>query len=160
MRPLSVRLNLLAPIVCVGMGVFLGVLITSGGSDFAAAQENSLDVPPGFSAIDSAAAQPMPLPQGTSLPGGTPTLIQARPGRDVGASGEIIGFSHVDESGTQVISLVNTGKMWMAVYHVGPGGEIRLTSSRAIDADFSLELNVAAPTPGEIRRMQGSSNSR
>ncbi|MDB4678950.1 hypothetical protein OAE79_01305 [Rhodopirellula sp.] len=39
----------------------------------------------------------------------------------------------------------------MAVYHVGPEGEIQLVSSRPIDADFSLQLNVTAPLPDEIK---------
>lgn len=88
------------------------------------------------------------------------TVIEARPGRDVAGSGDLIGFSHVDGSGTQVITLVDTEKAWMAVYHVGSSGEIRLVSSRAIDADFTLQLNATSPTPEDIRRLQGVSPRR
>ena len=69
----------------------------------------------------------------------------------VASAGAVIGFSGYDASGTQIITLVNTEKSWMAVYHIGSGGEIRLVSSRPIDADFSLQLNVTDPLPDEIR---------
>lgn len=77
--------------------------------------------------------------------------IAATPG--VGAAGEMIGFSHADGSGTQTITLVDTGKSWMAVYHIDRSGQIRLVSSRPIDADFSLQLNATSPLPEEIRRI-------
>ena len=73
--------------------------------------------------------------------------IEAR----VGAAGAVIGFSGSQVSGTQTITLVNTEKFWMAVYHVNSAGEIRLVSSRPIDADFSVQLNVTDPLPDEIR---------
>jgi hypothetical protein len=145
---ITMRTNLIASMVCVGIGVLIGLCLASDSADHAFAQDSPVIRQP-----EALVGVPHPLD-------GTPTLIQARPGRDVGASGEIIGFSHVDESGTQVISLVNTGKLWMAVYHVGPDGEIRLVSSRAIDADFSLELNATAPLPDDIRRMQGKTKPR
>lgn len=85
-----------------------------------------------------------------------PQVIQAREGRDVAGSGDLIGFSHVNDRGTQVITLVNTRKLWMAVYHISPEGEIRLTSSRAIDADFTLQLNATDPLPEDIRQLQPS----
>ena len=72
----------------------------------------------------------------------------------VGAAGDIIGFSHSDGSGSQRITLVNTSKSWMAVYHIDRSGKIRLASSRPIDADFTLQLNATAPLPDEIRRMK------
>lgn len=144
----AVRTNLLASMICVGIGVLIGLGLASDSADDVFAQESPV------------IRQPDALVEGARPLEGNPTLIQARPGRDVGASGEIIGFSHVDESGTQVISLVNTGKLWMAVYHVGPDGEIRLVSSRAIDADFSLELNATAPLPNDIRRMHGNAKPR
>ena len=71
----------------------------------------------------------------------------------VGASGDMIGFSHSDSSGTQTITLVHTGKAWMAVYHIDRSGKIRLVSSRPIDADFSLQLNATSPLPDEIREI-------
>jgi len=71
----------------------------------------------------------------------------------VAAAGDMIGFSHSDGSGTQTITLVHTGKSWMAVYHIDRSGAIRLVSSRPIDADFSLQLNATTPLPDEIRQM-------
>ena len=71
----------------------------------------------------------------------------------VGAAGNMIGFSHADPTGTQTITLVDTGKSWIAVYHIDRSGKLRLVSSRPIDADFSLQLNVTAPLPEEIRRI-------
>ena len=73
----------------------------------------------------------------------------------VGSSGQIIGFSGFNGSGSQTITLVHTGKMQMAVYHIGSSGQIRLVSSRPIDADFSLTLNPTAPLPSEIRLFDG-----
>lgn len=74
----------------------------------------------------------------------------------VGAAGEVIGFSHSDGSGSQIITLVHTGKSWVAVYHISRVGEIRLMSSRPIDADFSLLLNPTSPTPSEIEAIRGT----
>ncbi len=71
----------------------------------------------------------------------------------VGASGDMIGFSGSDGAGTQTITLVHTGKSWMAVYHIDRSGQIRLVSSRPIDADFSLQLNATSPLPEEIREL-------
>ena len=71
----------------------------------------------------------------------------------VGAAGDMIGFSHSDDSGTQTITLVHTGKSWIAVYHIDRSGKVRLVSSRPIDADFSLQLNATAPLPEEIREI-------
>jgi hypothetical protein len=71
----------------------------------------------------------------------------------VGAAGDMIGFSHSDGSGTQTITLVHAGKSWMAVYHIDRSGKIRLVSSRPVDADFSLQLNATSPLPEEIREI-------
>lgn len=94
---------------------------------------------------------PLPTPLG-----GVPT-VGIPPAADavsrVGAAGEMIGFSHSDGSGTQTITLVHTGKSWMAVYHVDRSGQIRLISSRPLDADFSLQLNATSPLPEEIRQI-------
>lgn len=76
-------------------------------------------------------------------------------GPQVGAAGELIGFNGFDGSGSQTITLVHTGKMQIAVYHIDRSGQIRLVSSRPIDADFSLSLNVTAPLPGQIRLLGG-----
>ncbi|TWU20012.1 hypothetical protein [Allorhodopirellula heiligendammensis] len=83
------------------------------------------------------------------------TVVEARGGRDVAGSGGLIGFSHVDGEGTQVITIVDAEKRWMAVYHVNSEGTIRLASSREIAADFTLQLNATAPLPDQIRRLQG-----
>lgn len=74
-------------------------------------------------------------------------------GGGAGAAGDMIGFSHSDGTGTQTITLVDTRKLWIAVYHVERSGTIRLVSSRPIDADFSLQLNATSPLPEEIRRI-------
>jgi len=73
----------------------------------------------------------------------------------VGAAGDMIGFSHSDGTGSQTITLINTRKSWMAVYHIDRSGTIRLTSSRPIEDDFTLLLNATSPLPDEIRRMSG-----
>ncbi len=85
-----------------------------------------------------------------SKPGGL--SVPARPTAQMGAAGDMIGFSHDDGVGTQTITLVDTKKSWMAVYHIDRSGKIRLVSSRPIDADFSLQLNATSPLPEEIRR--------
>ena len=91
---------------------------------------------------------------GFSSPAMRPS-VQALPSAasGAGAAGDMIGFSHGDGSGTQTITLVDTRKSWMAVYHVTRSGTIRLVSSRPIDADFSLQLNATSPLPEEIRRI-------
>ena len=105
---------------------------------------------------------PAPSPPGGATPGlgpgidpaGIAALAGDRPGTStVGAAGPMIGFSHFDGSGTQTITLVHTGKSWMAVYHIDTSGKIRLVSSRPIDADFSLQLNATSPLPRDIRDM-------
>ncbi|MEM9643637.1 MAG: hypothetical protein AAF989_01475 [Planctomycetota bacterium] len=81
------------------------------------------------------------------------------PHHRVGTEGGFIGFSHVDGRGTQVITLVDTRKLAMSVYHIDQSGLIRLQSSRPIDADFSLLLNGTKPLPEEIRQLQRQSRS-
>ena len=89
--------------------------------------------------------------------GGSALASSANPASDnvevarVGAAGSVIGFAGCTATGTQTITLVNTEKFWMAVYHIDSEGEINLVSSRPIDADFSLQLNVTDPLPDEIR---------
>ena len=72
-----------------------------------------------------------------------------------GAAGELIGFSGFDGSGTQTITLVHTGKMQIAVYHIGRSGQIEFVSSRPIGHDFSVTLNASKPLPSEIRLLSG-----
>jgi hypothetical protein len=76
-------------------------------------------------------------------------------GVQVGSAGQVIGFSGLNGSGTQTITLVHAGKMQIAVYHIDRSGQIRLVSSRPIDADFSLTLNPTAPLPQHIRELSG-----
>jgi len=114
----------------------------------------------GRSPVTAVAQNPVPLGSSPLQAGSSVSVIEARGGRDVAGSGDLIGFSHVEDQGTQVITLVNTQKHWMAVYHIGSSGEIRLASSRAIDADFTLQLNATSPTPDEIRRLNGHPRDR
>ena len=102
--------------------------------------------------ISSGAGQCEPLSGGSSSSGASPgnASRNATVAR-VGAAGSVIGFSGCTATGTQTITLVNTEKYWMAVYHIDSEGEIKLVSSRPIDADFSLQLNVTDPLPDEIR---------
>lgn len=95
--------------------------------------------------------------QGLGVGGPAPGDVSGAEVSRVASAGEVIGFSHVDGSGSQRITLVNTGKSWMAVYHIDRAGAIRLVSSRPIDADFSLQLNATSPLPEEIRQMAGPS---
>jgi len=139
--------KLLATVVVLVIGFVLGTIFT------------------GQSPVAALAQDPTPLgspspAMGSPVMGSPVTVIEARGGRDIAGSGDLIGFSHVDDQGTQVITLVNTQKHWMAVYHIGSSGEIRLASSRAIDADFTLQLNATSPTPEEIRRLNGQPRDR
>lgn len=76
------------------------------------------------------------------------------PDHRVGSAGDFIGFSHTDGSGTHKITLFDTGKRHMAVYHVDGQGVIRLISSRDVSQDMSLELNATEPTAQRIRQMR------
>ncbi|MCH1438181.1 MAG: hypothetical protein L7W43_00890 [Rubripirellula sp.] len=105
--------------------------------------------------IATVAVSQNPTPQNDELPINSELsdLKLAETVARVGASGDMIGFSHSDSSGTQTITLVHTGKAWMAVYHIDRSGKVRLVSSRPIDADFSLQLNATSPLPDEIREI-------
>ncbi len=99
-------------------------------------------------------SQPPPPQNATQVsPPGVGVLAEAETFAQVGATGDMIGFTNSDGSGTQTITLVHTGKSWMAVYHIDRSGKIRLVSSRPIDADFSLQLNATSPLPEEIREI-------
>ncbi len=82
-------------------------------------------------------------------------IVSATPesGVQMGAAGQLIGFGGFDGSGSQTITLVHTGKMQIAVYHIDRSRQIRLVSSRPIDADFSVTLNPTAPHPDQIRSL-------
>ena len=88
--------------------------------------------------------------------GPPPPVVPMFPaGPSLAAAGDTIGFSRELAGGSQAITLINTSRRWMAVYHVDQAGQIRLVSSRPIDADFSFQFNATAPLPDEIRRLQG-----
>jgi hypothetical protein len=111
--------------------------------------------PPIPTTAHPAAGRPQPLGQALGQPLGQ-RIGNLAPGEgvaQVGSAGEMIGFSHSDGAGTQTITLVHTGKFWMAVYHIDRSGKIRLVSSRPVDADFSLQLNATSPLPEEIREI-------
>ena len=101
-------------------------------------------------------SQPPPSPGDAHAPAlGAMAALESTEVSKVGAAGDMIGFSHSDGSGTQTITVIHTGKSWMAVYHIDKSGTIRLVSSRPIDADFSLQLNATSPLPDEIRQLSG-----
>jgi len=93
--------------------------------------------------------------QARLIPGAARVPVNNSPQIQLGAAGQMIGFSNSDGSGSQTITLIDTSKSWMAVYHVGRSGKIRLVSSRPLDADFSLQLNATSPLPEEIRALGG-----
>ncbi len=95
------------------------------------------------------AALPMSFPAASPQSGpakGPATLIHA---------GDMIGFSRELGDGVQAITIINASRRWMAVYHIGTSGQIRLTSSRPLDADFTIQFNATEPLPEDIRRLQG-----
>jgi hypothetical protein len=95
------------------------------------------------------AALPMAFPAAAPQFGsskGPATLINA---------GDMIGFSRELGDGVQAITIINASRRWMAVYHIDTSGQIRLTSSRPLDADFTIQFNATAPLPEDIRRLQG-----
>lgn len=100
----------------------------------------------------SGAAVPASATGGVALPQPAP-MFPAGP--SLAAAGDMIGFSRELAGGTQAITLINASRRWMAVYHVDQAGQIRLVSSRPLDADFSFQFNATAPLPEEIRRLQG-----
>ena len=94
------------------------------------------------------------MPANASPSDVSPLRRSEDPAVQVGSAGEMMGFAGTGENG-QTITLVDTSRSWMAVYHIAPNGEIRLVSSRPIDADFTIELNAIDPTPGAIRHATG-----
>jgi hypothetical protein len=84
--------------------------------------------------------------QGPAAGGGLAHLMTA---------GDMIGFSRDLGDGVQAITLINASQRWMAVYHIDSSGQIRLTSSRPLEADFTIQFNASSPLPEEIRRLQG-----
>ena len=152
------------------MSPFHWVLATifAVGATTAISQQPAVQAPTSTPSVQSPSGFGQPIP-GQGEPGQpSPQQIAAAvfpnmgsgsgkngPSTRVGAAGEIIGFTDSDGSGSQTITLVHTGKSWMAVYHIDRAGTIRLVSSRPIDADFSLQLNATSPLPREIRELTG-----
>lgn len=97
-----------------------------------------------------------PVPLGTQVPSGPPGLaggLMAGPG---GASaGEMIGFSRPAADGGQLLTLIDTARRWMAVYHIEGSGRIHLKSSRPLTQDFAVQYNAAAPLPEDMRQLAG-----
>lgn len=92
-------------------------------------------------------------PAGNLIPSQPMPMFPAGP--SLAAAGDMIGFSREIAGGSQAITLINASRRWMAVYHIDQAGQIRLVSSRPLDADFSFQFNATAPLPEEIRRLQG-----
>jgi len=113
--------------------------------------------PPAGNANDSAVRQGLdavsPPPRGLSVPSQPVPMFPAGP--SLAAAGDMIGFSRELAGGSQAITLINASRRWMAVYHVDQAGQIRLVSSRPLEADFSFQFNATAPLPEEIQRLQG-----
>lgn len=126
-----------------GLAVWAALLVIAGGT----VGVSQPPIPPTAHRTQPMAGRPQPLGQQFRTVGPSEGVAQ------VGSAGEMIGFSHTDGSGTQTITLVHTGKSWMAVYHIDRSGQIRLVSSRPVDADFSLQLNATSPLPEEIREI-------
>ena len=122
----------------------------TGNAGETAGPAATADVVRGLMNVESrrGATQPgqLPSPPAKSAAKGAPVLIQA---------GDMIGFSRELGDGVQAITIINASQRWMAVYHIDTSGQIRLTSSRPLDADFTIQFNAASPLPEEIRRLQG-----
>lgn len=133
----------------LGLGL-VSALVVGGIAD----QPASVPLAAGdTAATEISASSPGPLGGGVPMPGNQLGTDEIRP--QVGSAGELIGFNGFDGSGSQTITLVHAGKMQIAVYHIDRLGQIHLVSSRPIDADFSLSLNVTKPLPAEIRLLGG-----
>ncbi|WP_182866412.1 hypothetical protein [Stieleria mannarensis] len=131
----------------LGLGL-LSALVVGGVAD----QPGTYGIPENIGAEGFESGLP---PEQVSQPSGA-SLMQlsaSEKGPQVAAAGELIGFNGFTGSGSQTITLVHTGKMQIAVYHIDRSGQIRLVSSRPIDADFSLSLNLTKPLPGQIRQL-------
>ncbi len=110
-----------------------------------------------FCAVVAATAQDGYTP---AEPGqGQPIVLQSVTGSERPAqlttAAQMLGFSKELGEGAQAITLIDASRRWMAVYHIDSSGQIRLTSSRPLDADFSIQFNASSPLPEEIRRLQG-----
>lgn len=71
----------------------------------------------------------------------------------VASAGDCLAFSRPVGDGSQLITVINTSREWMAVYHIDRTGKITLTGSRPLAQDFAVEFNVNSPLPNEIRQL-------
>lgn len=120
------------PSLSIGSAVFLGLVLVSTCVFSVPAAEG----PP------ESGLTVTPIPEGKNIP----HLMTA---------GDLIGFSRELGDGVQAITLINASQRWMAVYHIDSSGEIRLTGSRPLADDFTIQFNATSPLPEEIRRLRG-----
>ena len=115
----------------------------------------------GLPAADVSAGGAVPpwaaVPPADQGPGGYP---QANPGGQMpaiggGAAGEMMGFSRPTADGGQLLTLIDTSRRWMAVYHIEGSGQIHLKSARPLTQDFAVQYNAAAPLPEDMRQLVG-----
>lgn len=85
-----------------------------------------------------------PPPEASPLPTG------ASPRANIAAANGMIVSNHTLADGTPMITVVNTRRMWLAVYHIERSGKPVLVGSRPMESDFELLLNAASPLPAEI----------
>lgn len=129
-------------LVALGAGMVVVAMTSDGPGGLAGASD------PITPTTTAPPVGPLPQPvllQGVSSAGQPPQLTTA---------GDMIGFSRELGDGVQAITLINASRRWMAVYHISAEGQIRLASSRPLDADFTLQFNATSPLPDEIRRLQ------
>lgn len=150
---------LIRPIVVAPL-LILGIVLTGIAAD----PPPSMGVPDG-SVTDTAAIAPDAADPPTAEEpavggrGGTrnrQSRAAAPPPPQLASAGDMIGFSRELGDGVQAITMIDASRRWMAVYHVDQQGRIRLTSSRPLDADFTIQFNATSPLPEEIRRLRGN----
>ena len=92
------------------------------------------------------------------VPRDRPGLVPAArmPQVTASASAEgVMAFAAPNGTGGQLITVIDARRSWMAVYSVDVGDQqIRMLSSRPLSQDFSVQYNVADPTPADIQRLQ------
>lgn len=130
----------------------LGALITLGINTLGRSQPPIEPGPAAGDEIVGVLQSAVDHPQALTHP--SAGVSRQDPDHRVASAGDFIGFSHTDGSGSHKITLFDTSKRWLAVYHVDRDGNIRIRSSRDASEDFSFELNATEPTSQRIRQMQ------
>ncbi len=97
------------------------------------------------------AGSPSALPDNRQT--GKPVQEAAPMPPGVASAGDCLAFSRPVGDGSQLITVINTSREWMAVYHIDRTGKITLTGSRPLAQDFAVEFNVNSPLPNEIRQL-------